>query len=223
MGSKTRRSLIQRTAQVRAAGGSIPQVSDPGAASVSTKMLDLYRQFLMRPTADRYRAVLSALVTDSSQACPSLSTLEQAHREGRFETVHALTRQWGKFFALSPRFHALAAMAAIELGDKDDAQLERFAADACLEGILKSGDGSDARPFVLSDRADAQEVLAKLGFRAIRQSLVDCDGTLCDVFEVRASAKSTREVWFSVARQPKLQPARAAQSAPSARSRKVKV
>lgn len=184
-------------------------------------MVDLYRQFLIQPNADRYRAALAALVSAAGNTAPSLLALEQAHHERRFETVRSLARQWGRFFALSPRFHRLAAIAAFELGDREDAELERFTADACLEGILQSGDGSDARPFLISDRADAQEVLAKLGFKSVRQSLIDNDGTLCDVFEVRTSAKSTREIWFSTAGQST--PAQKPQKTAKTRSRKVKV
>jgi hypothetical protein len=192
---------------------------------VSTKMVDLYRKFLIEPTADRYRAALLAMANHSGDGVRSLLVLEQAHREGRFETIQSLVRQWARHFALSPRFHRLAAIAALELGDQEDAELERFTANACLEGIVASGDGSDARPFLISDRADAQEVLAKLNLKSLRQSLIENDGILCDVFEVRASAKSTREIWFSCAYQPSINrsPARQPKNMPTKRSRRVKV
>ncbi len=162
-------------------------------------MVDLYREFLVQPTADRYRAATLAIATEPGSSAPSLLTLEQAFIEGQFETVSTLARQWTRHFALSPHFHRLAAIAALELGDADDAELERFTSAACLEGILNSGDGSDANPYLIADRADAQEVLTKLGLKSIRQSRIENENVLCDVFEVCARNKATREIWFTYA------------------------
>jgi Domain of unknown function (DUF4919) len=196
------------TTQVRAACGTIPSKanaeadssSEPrGVAIASTGMIDLYRQFLLEPSADNYRAALSALSNAESDAIPSLLAVEQAFCEGRYETVRTLGRQWTRHFALSPRFHHLAALAARELGDVEDAELERFTASACLEGILASGDGSQARPFIISETADAHEILAKQGHKTLHQTFVEVGKTLCDVFEVEAKGKESREIWFTFA------------------------
>jgi hypothetical protein len=162
-------------------------------------MVDLYRQFLVQPTADRYRAALKAFIAAPADAVPSLLALEQAFCDGCFETVRTLGQDWQRFFALSPRFHRLVALASLELGDQQDAEIERFAAEACLEGVLSSGDGTQAHPYLLSQSADAHEVLKKLGLKAVRQASVESQGALCDVFEVRDRAKATQEVWFVVA------------------------
>jgi hypothetical protein len=209
MSSKTRRSFATLNTQVRAACGPIHEPNDlplaargiaenATAGEVSKSMADLYRRFLIDPTPERYQAALAALAMPAARPVPSLLALEQALVEQRFETVRTLVRQWTRYFALSPRFHHVAALAARHLGDLEDAETERFAADACLEGILKSGDGSQSQPYLITHRCDAQEVLSKLRFQRKRQRCLEMEGSACDVFEVQ-TAKSTKEIWFTLA------------------------
>jgi hypothetical protein len=212
MSSQTRPKFATLYRQVREACGPIHERSDysgaasDGAASdsaasdsaveLSKSMVELYRQFLVEPSAERFFAALGAFDLPASIKPPSLESLDLALSEGRFDSIRTLARQWSRYFALSVHFHRLAAIAALEMGDADDAELERFAAEACLEGVLKSGDGSAERPYVIAHRADAQEVLAKLKFKPIRQKCVQTDQARCDVFEGK-SAQGEQEVWFS--------------------------
>lgn len=209
--------------QVRAACGPIPKVNDSvGEADESKRMVDLYRQFLVQPTEDRYRAALLAADASSADAAPSLSSMEEALCEGRYESVRLLGRQWTRFFFLSPRFHRLAAIASKHLGDESDAEMERFAAQACLSGILASGDGSPERPYLICDRADAREVLTRLGLEVVRQSAAERDGRIYDVFEASQGGEAPCEVWFAVV--SKAQPALARpKRAAAPRAKKVRV
>lgn len=230
MSSKSRRSFARLTAQVRSACGPIHQTSDiplaapslPDAAAgeVSKSMADLYRQFLTEPSAERFFAALAAFELPAKTALPSLESLSQAFSEGRFETVRTLVRRWSRYFALSVHFHRLAALAALELGELDDAELERFVADACLQGVLHSGDGSADHPYFLAHRADAQEVLAKLKLKPLRQSCLENAAGLCDVFQVK-TPKAEREVWFSL-RQYAVAPSPSPKTRPK-RAKKVAV
>lgn len=203
MSSKTRKSFAQLTKQVRAACGPILPANDQArdqahGAGRSNLIVDLYRQFLVEPSADRYHAALTAFASEADDAIPSLLALEQAFYEGRYETVGTLGRQWQRHFALSPRFHRLVSLASLELGDQTDAEVERFAASACLEGILNSGNGSSEAPYLLSHGVDAQEVLAKLGYTILHQSVVEQKGKLCDVFEVAGDLNEPNQVWFEL-------------------------
>ena len=207
LGSKSQRSFAKLSSQIRAACGPTRPTNDannapiPAAPSatgeVSKGMADLYRRFLTEPSADRFQEAFAAFALPAKSAIPSLLELDQAFSEGRFDTVRTLVQLWSRYFALSVHFHRLAALAALELGEVDDAELERFITDACLQGVLCSGNGSADRPYLIAHRADAQEVLSHLKLTTLRQSCVENQGELCDVFDVKV-AKGEQEVWFSV-------------------------
>jgi hypothetical protein len=214
--SKSQRSFAKLNTQVRAACGPVQPAKDVSPATggvgkdsqsnvakgrvakgeVSKAMADLYRRFLTEPSAERFFETLAAFELPANSAAPSLSQLDLAFSEGQFETVRTLVKLWARSFTLSIHFHRLAALAAFELGEVDDAELERFITDACLQGVLNSGEGTSERPYTIAHRTDAQEVLRHLNLQPIRQSSVDRSGSFCDVFEVRG-AKRDQEVWFS--------------------------
>jgi len=95
---------------------------------------------------------------------------------------------------LSPRIHFLAAEAAEALGHADDVELERSLFVLTLQGLLATGDGSPANPYVVCHPTDEYDVLAALGREAAGQSLVEREGRLCDVL----LCSDGRQVWFDV-------------------------
>jgi hypothetical protein len=95
---------------------------------------------------------------------------------------------------LSPRIHFLAAEAAEALGHADDVELERSLFVLTLQGLLTTGDGSPANPYVVCHSSDEYDVLAALGREAAGQSLVEREGRLCDVL----LCSDGRQVWFDV-------------------------
>jgi len=93
---------------------------------------------------------------------------------------------------LSPRIHFLAAEAADALGHADDVELERSLFVLTLQGLLATGDGTPANPYIVCHPTDEYDVLAALDVEAAGQSLVECNGKLCDVL----LCSDGREVWF---------------------------
>jgi hypothetical protein len=93
---------------------------------------------------------------------------------------------------LSPRVHFLAAEAADALGQADDVELERSLFVLTLQGLLATGDGTPANPYVVCHPTDEYDVLAALGVDAAGQSLVEREGRFCDVL----LCCDGREVWF---------------------------
>src|SRR5262245_37754755 len=95
---------------------------------------------------------------------------------------------------LSPRIHFLAAEAAEVLGHTDDVELERSLFVLTLQGLLATGDGTRANPFIVCHSTDEYDILAALGREAAGQSLIEHDGRMCDVL----TCTDGREVWFDV-------------------------
>lgn len=208
--------------QIRIACGTLSPSLRKGDARVkSTNVVEPYRAFLIHPSAENYLAAVLALASASDDSSPSMLSMEHACQNGQYETVSRLSSQWTRNFALSPRFHRLSAIAARELGDLDEAEMERFACETCLDAILVTGEGSPSAPYLVAQRSDSQEVLAKLGFKPIRQMRIENNGRLCDVFEVRSKSKKNEMVWFLLASEIVVTPGKA--SSPERQStRKLK-
>jgi hypothetical protein len=95
---------------------------------------------------------------------------------------------------LSPLVHFLAAEAAAALGDEQELELERTLFVIMLQGLLATGDGTPANPYIVCHPTDEYDVLAALGLEAAGQSLVEREGRLCDA----VVCTDGREVWFDV-------------------------
>lgn len=95
---------------------------------------------------------------------------------------------------LSPRAHRLLAEIESAGGDVPAAERERIIANACIEGILATGDGSEEHPWLVLRPSDEYDVLAHLGKRPDMQSLVRGDGKRYDLI----TCTDDSEVWFDV-------------------------
>jgi hypothetical protein len=163
-------------------------------------MHDELQAFLEAPSARTYRCVREALLDEVASASPEalsltvLVELTELAAAGDFQTLLERTEELAPVWALSPRLHYLAALAAEELGDAETAALERFTFQACLEGILSTGDGSPESPYLITYVSDEYDVAAALGLEPRSQSLVEQPGYLCDVVK----CLDGEEVWFEL-------------------------
>jgi hypothetical protein len=154
------------------------------------------QNFLEAPTARGYRRVRDALRDEAFADCPAgeLAGLAALSTAGEHLAVLERYDQMQPAWSLSPRVHFYAALAADHLGDEATAELERFVFQACLEGILATGDGSAEAPYLITYLSDEYDVLTALGLAPRAQSLVDRRGLLCDVVKCVDGA----EVWFEL-------------------------
>jgi hypothetical protein len=159
-------------------------------------MQDDFEAFLIRPTRVAYEQVRAALFADPAfRAEPfELAEVEAHCAAGEFkearEQLEGVLYDW----ALSPRMHALAAWAALGMGDEADAELERFTSRMCLAGLLATGNGSFASPFLVTYPSDEYDLLAALGREPRSQQLIDCDSGRFDVL----TCADGGELWFDV-------------------------
>ena len=164
-------------------------------------MQDDLRTFLEAPSAHTYRRVRESLLEEVSTldlpgilSPGSLVELVELASAGKFSTLLARVDDLQPAWALSPRVHFLAAIAAEETGATEIAELERFTFQACLEGILATGDGTAEAPYLITYLSDEYDVLAALGLEPRAQVLVEQRGLLCDV----ARCLDGEEVWFEL-------------------------
>lgn len=152
--------------------------------------------FLERPTAQNYRCVRRIILseTGSSTDLPDFSALAQLCQQGRFEQVRdhidALLPAW----SLSPRVHFYATWAARELDDHEDAHLETFLYETCLQGMLATGNGSRQRPYLITHQADQYDLLAARKLEPCSQTLVETGSLRFDVI----TCQDGTDIWFDV-------------------------
>ncbi|MEQ8787318.1 MAG: hypothetical protein RIC55_13515 [Pirellulaceae bacterium] len=155
-----------------------------------------YQAFLEEPTAANYRRVRGAILAlpDFQPSMLSLhvaaSLCGQRHHAEASAQLEEMSPDW----ALSPRYHQLAAQLAEALGDEEDAEVEQFAACCCLRGLLATGDGSRMFPYLLTYTSDAQDILGFRGLRPVRQALHEHRGRRYDV----VACGDGGNYWFDV-------------------------
>jgi hypothetical protein len=95
---------------------------------------------------------------------------------------------------LSPRAHRLAAAIAEHQGNHARAEQQRAVADACVEGILGTGDGSRQHPYQVLHTADEYDVLDFLGQQSAEQRLHHAGDRHLDWIRTADGA----DIWFDV-------------------------
>lgn len=95
---------------------------------------------------------------------------------------------------LSPRVHLLAAEAADILRDAERSELERLLFVITLRGLLATGDGTAAAPYVVCHATDEHDIAEALGLEPAGQSLVEREGRLFDLLV----CTNGRELWFDL-------------------------
>lgn len=97
-----------------------------------------------------------------------LSTVEDGNHEKAKSALLALMGGW----LLNPGIHTLLAFAHHKLGDEAGANLEFELGARCLKGILSTGTGEEARPYLVLHTADEYDVLEHLDKKSLRQRLI---------------------------------------------------
>lgn len=159
-------------------------------------MFDEFKTFVETPTADHYRAAREALLGDESHfASPEeIARVEQLSGRRRHAAVLAAVDEMMPRWALSPRVHFYAASAAEAQRQRADAELSYFVMEACLEGILATGRGTAASPYLVTYSADIRDVLDLFGLKSKQQALTPRRSRFCDVVTCTDGAR----VWFDV-------------------------
>ncbi len=163
---------------------------------VSRDMQAALQSFLEAPTAGNYRRVREVLHDElsSSPAAAELAEIAAHSNAGDHASVLERMDDLMPAWSLSPRLHFYAALAAERLGDVETAELERFVFQACLEGMLATGEGTAESPYSITYLSDEYDLLTALGLEPRSQTMLDRAGLLCDVVK----CLDGEEIWFEL-------------------------
>ena len=163
---------------------------------VSNKMQRQLAAFVEQPSKSSYLAARDAVLAESPLplAASDFVELERLLDSEQYEELLARLDLLPPAKVLSPRVHFLAAEAAGALGHDGDVELERSLFVLTLRGLLATGDGTPANPYIVCQTTDEQDVAAALDLEPAGQSLVQQGRRLCDV----VLCSDGREIWFDV-------------------------
>ncbi len=159
-------------------------------------MADPLIAFLERPSGELFAQLRDALVLEPAYDfhADDEADLTECIERGDDAGAAAMRRQLMPNWLLSPRVHQLLGDAAQRSGDLETAQREHYFAQANLRGLLHSGDGSQARPFLVTHIADEYDVLQSLGKEFKSQRPVNTESGSFDI----VTCGDGTDVWFDV-------------------------
>lgn len=165
-----------------------------------------FSQFVELPSRENYLAACRAVLraTPLPLAATDMAELVRLLDLGNFQEVLDRIELLPPSKALSPRVHFLAAEAAEALGDVETGEVERFLFVLCLQGLLATGNGTLAAPYVVCHATDEYDILEAVDREPAGQTLVEQDGQMLDV----VTCTDGRELWFDVTAQFQRRPAR---------------
>jgi hypothetical protein len=153
-------------------------------------------EFVERPSKATFLAARDAVLCESSRpvAPGQIAELDRLLEQEAYQELLDQLDNLPPSKVLSPRIHFLAAEAADAVGHFADIELERCLFVITLQGLLATGDGTKANPYIVCHASDEHDILEALDRQAIRRATVKIGGRICDV--VRCT--DGREVWFDV-------------------------
>jgi hypothetical protein len=154
------------------------------------------RDFFQSPSRETYLA-LRELIISSDAYDPYSDEVEAAGALCEYkkteEARDAMQKAMGNLM-LSPRAHYLLGFLHSKLGNDQAAQMECAIAQACIEGILSTGDGTPHNPFIVVRTSDEYDVLEHFGKEMKKQALSEAGDKHFDVIECKDGA----EFWFDI-------------------------
>jgi hypothetical protein len=159
-------------------------------------MRQLLLNLLAEPNRENYVA-LHASVTGSPEYSPysdELNTISSLIEQQRYDTAREQLQRAIVNLLLSPRAHLVSAFLHSKAGDEASVELEMALRDACRDGILATGDGTEAQPYLVSRPSDEHDILEHLGKQLRKQGLRTRSGRHYDHIVCTDGA----ELWFDI-------------------------
>ena len=159
-------------------------------------MQEIFVAFLSNPTPDTFRAVRDVVVNHPGYDGYSrdLRAMEDAYEQKRFADVKDAFAKAQPNLLLSPAAHLLLSLTLKDEGNTKGSEMERFICYRCVEGIKLTGDGTQARPYLVLRTSDEYDMLNTLGKRLASQHLVHEGGKSFDKLVCDDGA----ELWFDI-------------------------
>jgi len=130
-------------------------------------------QFVQSPDRDNYLAFRAKLIASDAYEPYSdeVDTAGGLYEENKIDEARDTLQNAMGNLILSPRAHQLLGFLYHKLGDDNLAQMEMMISQACIEGILATGDGSEEKPYIVARTSDEHDVIESFEKQHKMQSL----------------------------------------------------
>ena len=157
---------------------------------------DLFAAFVAAPERESFLKVRAALVAsaDYDPYSSDLDDIVELVEQEKFDEAKTAIAKAERKLLLSARFHWQAVVVADKTGQDDEAVAEFKKQQACLTGILSTGDGTEKRPYFVTRIDDEYDLLRHLKKQMARQSLRHRDDRSFDVLDTADG----QEIWFDI-------------------------
>jgi len=160
-------------------------------------MRDLFFDLLKQPSTEAFLE-LRQQVASSPNYSPYDSVLSDAMRMISEEDFEGAIEHLGKHMAgnllLSPGAHFVLGHCAEKSGDAGRAGFERAIGELLLAMIASTGDGTQARPYLVMRTSDEYDLLGAMGKTLAQQALIHEDDRSLD----RIETEDGETLWFDV-------------------------
>jgi hypothetical protein len=159
-------------------------------------LADTILRYLNSATLEDFMALRQEVVAShnylpyDSYEQKSLPLLAQGRYLEAVEKLMSMMPGW----LVSPGLHNALGYAHEKLGRTEDAQREAILASAVMQGILMTGDGSQAQPYLVLQISDEYDVLRHFAKTAVAQTMVTQDEKVLD----RHDCEDGSAIWFDV-------------------------
>lgn len=193
-----KKKLVPAAKETAKEAAKVPAKEEPKlSAAEAEKQLDAaFPKFLKDPSEASFLKVHKLVVAHPDYA-PYSSELDDGLdllKEKKFKELRESLTAAKYNLLLSPRAHQFLALAAEGLDDGDTAKRENDIAEKCIAGIRATGDGTEAKPMIVTRVSDEYDVARSMNKRVSGQGLRIKDGRYFDALQ--CADKS--QVWFDI-------------------------
>ena len=145
-------------------------------------MNEPFKDYLESPTLEKYLALRESIITHESYNPYSteLEEIDNLLEQNEFEKVTEFIKVGFPNLFLSPRFHMYLGVAFDKLGKTEEADTEKALFTLCIDGLLKTGDGSKDNPYIVTRVNDEYDLLFILEKEHKTQALINHNGVSMD-------------------------------------------
>jgi hypothetical protein len=156
-------------------------------------MESTYEEFLRQPSRKSYVQLQQRILARGRVKQESLSRLIDLCESGQYDDAAQLQDEMSMTWLLSPSFHLWSARIAAALDDAEGVELEQFQFDACVTGLLATGNGTRESPYLVTYTSDVRDVVAVRNQRLVAQHLVRQPQGCFDL----VACDDNSELWFA--------------------------
>jgi len=142
-------------------------------------------EFLQEPNRETYLTFRAKIIASDNYSPYSneFDTATELCEQERIEDARETLQDAMGNLMLSPRAHHLLGFLHHKLENERAAEMELMIGDACLQGILATGDGSKDAPYIVVRTSDEHDIISHLEKQFKQQSLTHVDEKHFDLIQ----------------------------------------